>query len=203
MELTVVEELASDECFTAELLRLHPLLDLRLASFKMGLIVFSGGVASRKTKAAKVALEIYQRSGGKYLNLENRSDTLTPEEWSGVWRSAEPLIYFGTIYDGETWIEALNFANAGYGVIACIHAINDDDLAEEIEEMGLPRLSVIQRIKQLLAMTRRYRGMDDAESHHAIDEWVDYLTSCAPYLEVRMGESAHANIALTRTSLVH
>jgi hypothetical protein len=196
-------QIPTDEEFTKEMLSKNPLLDLRLASENVGLIVFTGGVASGKRKAARIALGMHERAGGKFMDLEHVARDLTPEQLMAIRRVSGYVYYFGEIVDADTWDLALDFVSNGHGVIACLHAINDEGLAEELEQIGLPCVTAIERIKRALARAACFSDVSAEEARLEANRWVDYLIRSNSFLEVRMGESPQACLASDKLPLIH
>lgn len=186
----VPDTTAPDGDLTQTLMRRHPMLDLRLTSDNVGLILFTGGVGSGKRSAADMALRFYEEQGGEYLDLENVAASLTSDQWMAVGRSSSPVIYFGDICEGELWLHALDLVDRGFGVIACVHAINNEELADQLEQIGMPPSTAVDRIKMMLMTASRYKNREPEDARSDIAEWVNYLTTQSPFLEVRLGQSS-------------
>jgi hypothetical protein len=168
--------------FAIDLLKANPLFERRLGSSNVGLVLFTGCIGSGKQKAAQIALDIYTESGGKFIDVQNAS----PQQIMSVRRSEEYLFYFGDLCDGDAWCQAMHFLGSGYGVIACMHRINDERLLADIEKAGLHTGSVIMQIKGQIALSKMYKSLHPEEAVERIDQLVDGLIASIPFLEVRM-----------------
>lgn len=181
-----------------DLIKKNPLLDLRLASHLPGLVLFTGGVGSGKHEAACAALEFCNKLGKKCKSMEDsRSGILSTREDVGV-------LYFGDIEFPGKARQMFHFFNSGYIVVGCMHAIHDEGITALVGEVGMPQITAIDRVKQILQSDDCFKSMGIDEGVEEINKWIDFLLTANSFLEVKMESSSSiCNQVDSLTALSH